>query len=97
MITLTNLRETPNDYGGSELKKAVYIDGIRYMVKFPDPVRKRMRQKSISTMCFQKKLVVKFLGCWTFQRKKLFWQNTWSMIRKRLLLCVKIFARREVV
>ena len=41
MITLTNIRETPNDYGGSELKKAIYMDGVRYMVKFPDPARKK--------------------------------------------------------
>lgn len=41
MITLTNIKETPNDYGGSELKKAIYMDGVRYMVKFPDPARKK--------------------------------------------------------
>lgn len=41
MIILKNFKETPNDFGGSELKKTIIYNGNRYMVKFPDPARKK--------------------------------------------------------
>ena len=41
MIDITNLKQEINTYGGSELKAAYIIDGEKYMVKLPDPIRKK--------------------------------------------------------
>ena len=40
MLDITNYVSSLNTYGGSETKRTYYIDGKKYMVKFPDPVRK---------------------------------------------------------
>jgi hypothetical protein len=31
--------ELPNKFGGSEAKTTILLDGVRYMVKYLDPVR----------------------------------------------------------
>ena len=41
MIDITNLKQEINTYGGSELKATYIINGERYMVKMPDPVRRK--------------------------------------------------------
>ncbi|HIU11247.1 MAG TPA: CtkA family protein, partial [Candidatus Onthocola stercorigallinarum] len=41
MIDITNLKQEINTYGGLELKATYIINGERYMVKMPDPVRRK--------------------------------------------------------
>lgn len=41
MIDITNLKQEINTYGGSELKATYIINGEKYMVKMPDPVRRK--------------------------------------------------------
>ena len=37
MLDISNYKREISTYGGSELKMNFYIDGFKYMVKFPDP------------------------------------------------------------
>ena len=46
MIDFTNCKEEFNIYSGSEKKKTLIYNNERYLVKFPDPVRKK--NKAIS-------------------------------------------------
>lgn len=46
MRDITNSLFTINTYGGSETKKTCYINGKKYMVKFPDPVRENNKDIS---------------------------------------------------
>lgn len=39
MLDITKYDSFISLYGGSEVKKTYYIDGKKYMVKFPDPIR----------------------------------------------------------
>lgn len=41
MINITNLKQEINTYGGSELKATYIINDEKYMVKMPDPVRRK--------------------------------------------------------
>ena len=41
MIDITNLKQEINTYGGSELKATYIINDEKYMVKMPDPVRRK--------------------------------------------------------
>ena len=41
MIDITNYKQEINNYGGSELKATYIINGEKYMVKMPDPIRKK--------------------------------------------------------
>lgn len=46
MLDISNYEREISTYGGSELKMNFYIDGFKYMVKFPDPIREK--NKNIS-------------------------------------------------
>lgn len=46
MIDFTKGLEEPNNYRGSEKKKTIRLDGKKYLVKFPDPIR--TKNKDIS-------------------------------------------------
>ena len=41
MINFHNGKELPNRFAGSELKKTLLYEGKEYLVKFPDPTRKK--------------------------------------------------------
>lgn len=41
MIDITNYKQEINNYGGSELKATYIINGEKYMVKMPDPIKKK--------------------------------------------------------
>ena len=47
MLDITNLSSELNSYGGTELKSCYYIDGKKYMVKFPFPVIEKNKTKLI--------------------------------------------------
>ena len=42
MIDFTNAIEEFNNYKGSEKKKTLIYDNKKYLVKFPDPIRKKI-------------------------------------------------------
>ena len=44
MIDFTNAIEEFNNYKGSEKKKTLIYDNKKYLVKFPDPIRKKSEQ-----------------------------------------------------
>ena len=43
MIDFTNAIEELNTYKGSEKKKTLILDEKKYLVKFPDPIREKIR------------------------------------------------------
>ena len=43
MIDFTNAKEVFNNYKGSEKKKTLVYNEKRYLVKFPDPIRKKIK------------------------------------------------------
>ena len=46
MVDFTNAREELNNYSGSEKKKTLIYNNLKYLVKFPDPIREK--NKNIS-------------------------------------------------
>ena len=46
MLDITNCSNDISIYGGSEIKKTYFIDGLKYMVKFPDPIMEKNRSIS---------------------------------------------------
>ena len=46
MIDFTNAKEMLNNYSGSEKKKTLILNNVKYMVKFPDPVREKDKEIS---------------------------------------------------
>ncbi len=43
MIDFTNAIEEFNNYKGSEKKKTLIYNNKKYLVKFPDPIRKKIK------------------------------------------------------
>lgn len=52
MIDFTNAIEELNSYKGSEKKKTLILDGKRYLVKFPDPIREKNKNISYINNAF---------------------------------------------
>ena len=52
MINFTNCKEELNNYKGSEKKKTLIYDGKKYLVKFPDPIRKKNKNISYINNAF---------------------------------------------
>ncbi len=52
MIDFTNAKEEMNSYKGSEKKKTLIYDNKRYLVKFPDPIRKKNKNISYINNAF---------------------------------------------
>ena len=52
MINFTNCKEELNNYKGSEKKKTVIYDGLKYLVKFPDPIREKNKNISYINNAF---------------------------------------------
>lgn len=52
MVDFTNCVEEINSYKGSEKKKTLIYNGMRYLVKFPDPVREKKREISYINNAF---------------------------------------------
>lgn len=43
MIDFSKANEEFNFYGGSEKKKTIIYDHKKYLVKFPDPIREKIK------------------------------------------------------
>ena len=54
--------EVPNRYAGSDRKKTILIDNNRYLLKFPDPTRKKVRNISYINNAFSE-----YVGCKIFE------------------------------
>jgi len=59
---ITNALEKFNKYGGSEKKRTLIYGGIKYMVKFPDPIREKNNDLSYMNNTFSE-----FIGCKIFK------------------------------
>lgn len=53
MIDFTNAIEEFNNYKGSEKKKTLIYNNKKYLVKFPDPVREKIKIYHISIIRFR--------------------------------------------
>lgn len=62
MIDITNLKQEINTYGGSELKATYIINGERYMVKMPDPIRKKTLD-----LGYMNNQYSEYIGCHIFE------------------------------
>lgn len=62
MKDITGCRIVYDNYGGSERKFAIYIDGERYMVKEPDTIREKNNELSYMNNTFSE-----HIGCLIFQ------------------------------
>lgn len=62
MLDITNYKQELNDYGGSELKATYIIEGKKYMVKMPDPIRKKTLNLSYMNNQFSE-----YIGCHIFE------------------------------
>lgn len=58
MIDLTNCKELPNKYRGSEKKKRFEYNNEIYLVKFPDPIREKG-----NTLSYMNNQYSEYLGC----------------------------------
>lgn len=61
MIDFTNALEEFNNYKGSEKKKTLIYNNKKYLVKFPDPVREKIKIFHILIMRFLNILEAMFL------------------------------------
>lgn len=61
MLDITNFKQELNNYGGSELKATYFINGKKYMVKMPDPIRKKTLNLSYMNNQFSE-----YIGCHIF-------------------------------
>lgn len=52
MIDFTNAIEEFNNYQGSEKKKTLIYNNIKYLVKFPDPIREKSKNISYINNAF---------------------------------------------
>ena len=50
LVDFSNAKEVYIKYGGAGKKKTLILDGIQYLVKFQNPVRKK-REKYSSIIC----------------------------------------------
>lgn len=65
MLDISNYKREISTYGGSELKMNFYIDGFKYMVKFPDPIREKGKNISYVNNHFSEyigSMIFKLLG-----------------------------------
>lgn len=62
MRDISNTIRDISTYGGSEVKMTYYIDNQKYMVKFPDPIRKKSKNISYINNHFSE-----YLGCQIFK------------------------------
>lgn len=72
MIDLTNMKEVPNKFGGSEKKKTVIYDNRCYLIKFPDPARGKTRK----SMRYINNQYSEYIGCKIFKEIGFDVQNT---------------------
>lgn len=72
MLDLTNAKELPNGYGGSEAKKTILYNDKIYMLKFPDPVR----GSKIKELNYINNQFSEDIGCKIFQSIGIRTQNT---------------------
>ena len=52
LVDFTKCKEEINEYKGSEKKKTLIFDGKKYLVKFPDPLRKKNKNISYINNAF---------------------------------------------
>ena len=62
MIDITNYNQEINNYGGSELKATYIINGEKYMVKMPDPIRKKTLD-----LGYMNNQYSEYIGCHIFE------------------------------
>lgn len=62
MLDITKYDSFVSLYGGSEVKKTYYIDGKKYMVKFPDPIREAKNNVSYVNNQYSE-----YIGCKIFE------------------------------
>lgn len=62
MIDITNYKQEINNYGGSELKATYIINGEKYMVKMPDPIRKKTLD-----LGYMNNQYSEYIGCHIFE------------------------------
>lgn len=62
MLDITKYENHISLYGGSEVKKTYYIDGKKYMVKFPDPIREIK-----NNMSYVNNQYSEYIGCKIFE------------------------------
>lgn len=58
MEDFNQYQELPNKYLGSDRKKTLLIDGEKYLLKFPDPVRNKRH-----VLSYINNAVSEYLGC----------------------------------
>lgn len=75
MLDITKYNSFISLYGGSEVKKTYYIDGKKYMVKFPDPVREIKNNISYVNNQYSE-----YIGCKIFEIFDIDVQNV-SLVR----------------
>lgn len=61
MLDITNYDNYISLYGGSEAKKTYYINGSKYLVKFPDPIRNKK-----SNVSYVNNQYSEYIGCKIF-------------------------------
>ena len=52
MIDFTKCKEEINQYKGSEKKKTLIYNNLKYLVKFPDPLRQKNKDLSYINNAF---------------------------------------------
>ena len=83
MIDFTNAIEEFNNYKGSEKKKTLIYNNKKYLVKFPDPIREKIKIYHISIMLFQNILEAIYLKYVVLKFKIQYWGSIIIMEKKR--------------
>lgn len=78
MLDITNYKNEISTYGGNEIKRNYYINKVKYMVKFPDPVREINRNISYINNQYSE-----YVGCQIF---KLFNIDTQDVLLVKCLI-----------
>lgn len=71
LVDFTKCKEEINEYKGSEKKKTLIFDGKKYLVKFPDPLRKKNKNISYINNAFSE-----YIGSHIFEIIGIKTQNT---------------------
>lgn len=71
MDNFNRYQELPNKYLGSDRKKTLLIDGEKYLLKFPDPIRNKRH-----VLSYINNAVSEYLGCHVFESIGLSVQET---------------------
>lgn len=93
MEDFNQYQELPNKYLGSDRKKTLLIDGEKYLLKFPDPVRNKRH-----ILSYINNAVSEYLGCHIYESIGIVVQETRLGFfkekngKQRLPVHVKIFA-----